>query len=216
MKQGIIILLLLVLAGTIGKAQTVDEWLQQKQTQNKYLLEQIAAYKMYIGYVQKGYAIAQNGLSTISSIKKGDCNLHSDYFTSLKTVNPKIRTYATVGDIVALQLRNVQIYKDTYKQVQQSHLLSPGEVDYLFRVFTHLLSDCSTVVRTLTAVLSDDQLQMKDEERLKRIDALYDSMQDKFAFAQSFRAQTSLLILQRMKEKNEVQTNRTLYGIKNK
>lgn len=215
MKQGTIILLLLMFTGTIGKAQTGDEWLRQKQTQKRYLLEQIAALKMYIGYIQKGYAIAQKGLNAISGIKNGDFDLHNDYFASLRTVNPKIRTYAKVGDMVALELRIVQIYKDTYKKIQWSDLFNAKEVNYTFNVFINLLNDCSTVISTLTTVLSDDQLQMKDEERLKRIDALYSRMQDQYTFAQSFAGEVKLLAVQRMKEKNEVQTNRTLYGIKN-
>src|SRR5258706_14560273 len=85
-------------------AQTAEEWTQQKKTQIKYLLQQIAANKVYIDYLEKGYSIARNGLQTIQNIKKGDFNLHFNFFDSLKKVNPKIKGWAKVADIIAYQL----------------------------------------------------------------------------------------------------------------
>lgn len=59
-----------------SKVQTFHEWFRQKKTQKKYLIQQIAALKVYLGYVQKGYSIAQKGLTTVSNIKKGNFDLH--------------------------------------------------------------------------------------------------------------------------------------------
>lgn len=210
------IILLLVSAGNFCKAQTFEEWFKQKETQKKYLIQQIAALQVYSGYVQKGYSIAQKGLTTISNIKKGDFSLHRDFFGSLKSINPKISNYAKAADIIALQLEIVQVYKATYKQVQASHLFNAGEVDYTFRVFTNLLSDCADNIDELISVITDGKLEMKDDERLSRIDALYSSMQDKYTFAQRFGEEAKLLAVQRLKEKNDVQTIRTVSGIKNK
>ena len=36
------------------------------------------------------------------------------------------------------------------------------------------------------AVTTSNELEMKDDERLKRIDTLYNDMQGKYTFAQSF------------------------------
>lgn len=211
----LIAIILLTISVTVCKAQTFAEWFKQKETQKKYLIQQIAAFQMYLGYVQKGYSIAQKGLTTISNIKKGDFNLHRDFFGSLKTLNPKIRNYAKVADIVLFQIKIVQVYKDTYKQVQATHLFNAGEVEYVFEVFTNLLSHCTDVIDELITVTTDGKLEMKDDERLKLIDALYTSMQDKYAFAQSFAGETKLLTVQRMKEKNDAQMGSTLNGIKN-
>lgn len=214
MKTFITIIMLTVCV-KVCKAQTFAEWFQQKKTQKKYLIEQIAAFKIYIGYVQKGYSIAQKGLSTISNIKKGDFNLHKDFFSSLKIINPAIRNYAKVTDIIALQIKTVKVYKDTYRQVQSSNLFNSAEVEYVFKVFASLLSDCTDVIDALITVTAKGELEMKDDGRLKRIDALYSSMQDNYTFAQSFSAETKLLTVQRMKEKNDVQTIRLITGSKN-
>ncbi len=57
--------------------------------------------------------------------------------------------------------------------------------------------------------------ELQDDERFKRIDALYLSMLDKYSFAQSFGNETKILALQRMKEKNANQTSRSLNSLKN-
>ncbi len=209
------IILLLMLVGNFCKAQTFEEWFQQKETQKKYLIQQIAAFQMYLGYVQKGYSIAQKGLTSISNIKKGDFNLHRDFFGSLKSINPKVRNTAKVADIIAFQIKIVQVYKDTYKQVQASDLFSSKEMDYILEVFTNLLSDFADVIDAIITVTTNDRLEMKDDERLKRIDALYNGMQDNYTFVQSFGEEAKLLAIQRMKEKKDVQTSRILNGIKN-
>jgi predicted lactoylglutathione lyase len=214
MKKLITVIILIIFV-KVCNAQTFAEWFKQKTTQKKYLIQQIAAFQMYLGYVQKGYSIAQTGLSTISNIKKGDFNLHRDFFSSLKSINPRIRNYAKVADIIAFQINIMKIYKDTYRQVQTSLLFDAGEADYILKVFTNLLSNCTEIIDDLINVTTDGELEMKDDERLRRIEALYRSMQDNYTFAQSFSGETKLLTGQRMKEKNNVQSSRTLNGIKN-
>jgi hypothetical protein len=210
----IMIMIFLVFIGIVCEAQTAEEWFKQKETQKKYLLQQIAAFRVYLGYVQKGYSIAQKGLTAISSIKKGDFNLHTDFFAYLENVNPKISGYAKVADIIALQVRIAQIYKETHKQIRASGFYNAEEVDYISTVFTNLLNSCSTVTVELTKVITPDELGMKDDERLRRIDAFYNTMQENYTSAQSFATEAKYLTVQRMKEKDDVQTSRALYGIK--
>lgn len=85
-----IFLIAIILFTHSAKAQTWEEWFRQKETQKKYLLEQIAALQVYIDYAQKGYKIASNGLEIIEQIKTGDLNQHQVFFNSLKRINPAI------------------------------------------------------------------------------------------------------------------------------
>ncbi len=75
MKQ-LSLLCIILFSRSICGAQTPDEWFRQKATQKKYLIQQNAAFQVYLDYVQKGYAIAQKGLTTIGHIKQGDLDLH--------------------------------------------------------------------------------------------------------------------------------------------
>ena len=208
-------LVLFVFAVCISQAQTFNEWFRQKATQKKYLLQQIAALKAYLDYVQKGYAIAQKGLTTISDIKQGDFDLHRNFFNSLKDVNPKIARYAKVADIIAMQLKIVQVYKDIRRQLKGEDLFGVKEVDYAVKVFKNVLNDCSEIIMNLTAVITSNNLEMKDDERVKRIEGLYTDMRDAYVFTLGFGDEVKLLGLQRMKDQADIQKGRSLHDIKN-
>ena len=196
------------------KAQTFAEWFQQKKTQKKYLLQQIAALEVYIGYLQKGYSIAKKGLTAIGDIKNGEFNLHSDYFNSLKNVNPRIKNYARVADIISCQVKIVQTYHQVYSQAKKSNAFNTGEIAYVFRVFGRLLDDCTASIDELITLTTSGKLEMKDDERMQRIDALYNDMQDRYTFLKSFSNEAMELAAAMIKAKNDVQTSRVILGIK--
>jgi hypothetical protein len=212
--KNLIIIMLLVVFATGAKAQTFAEWFQQKKTQKKYLLQQIAGLQVYMGYLQKGYSIAQKGLTAISDFKSGEFNLHYDYFNSLKNVNPKIKNYARVADIISCQVKIVQTYHQAYLWAKESIVFNADEIAYLFRVFGRLLDDCKANIDELIILTTSGKLEMKDDERLELIDDLYNDMQDKYTFAKSFSNEAMELAAARLKEKNDVQTSRLINGIK--
>lgn len=215
MKRMSLLLLLFVLVENNLQAQTFAEWFQQKETQKKYLLQQIAALQVYIGYAKKGYKIAKEGLNTISGFTKGEFNLHTDYLNSLKTVNPEIKRYAKVADIIALQIKIIQNYNRTHRRLNSSDVFSDDELAYIDRVFSRLLDDCAKTIDELITITTDGKLEMKDDERMKRIDRLYLAMQDKYTFSQSFSNDAKSLAASRIKEKADIQTSRVLHGVKN-
>ncbi|WP_367753759.1 hypothetical protein [Flavobacterium sp. WC2430] len=181
--------------------------------QRKVLLQQIAALKVYTDYAQKGYSVAKKGLTTIGDFKRGEFNLHSDYFNSLKTVNPKIKTYAKVGEIIAVQLKIIKNSSFIIKQVQWDDLFHGNEIAYIKRVVDRLIENCDGNLEELLTIVTDGQLEMKEEERMKRIDALYLNMLENYSFGESFTKQTRLMVLSRAKEKKDLKTSRDLNGI---
>lgn len=207
--------MLFVWAASSLQAQTFEEWFNQKQTQKKYLLQQIAALQVYIGYARKGYNIAKEGLTTIGGFTRGEWDLHTGYIHSLKTVNPEIQRYARVADVMRFQLRILQDQNRTRRQLSSSGAFSNDELAYIGRVFSRLLDDCNKTLDELIMITTDGKLEMKDDERMKRIDELYWDMQDKFTFSQSFSNDAQTLAASRLKEKSDTQTSRVLHGIKN-
>jgi hypothetical protein len=213
MKKIIAIALLLSFAESTS-AQTFAEWVNQKATQRKYLLQQIAALQVYIGYVSKGYSIAKKGLNTIQDIKHGDWNMHSSYFTSLVTVNPKIKRYAKVADIIALQISIAKQSAKTIKDCKSSHLLTTAELDYLQKVFATLLDDCAKCLDELFNLITNGQLSMKDDERIAAIDKLYVDMADKQVFVRSFSNAAAGLCVRRDSDLKDVIISKKLNGLK--
>ncbi len=215
MKRLFPLVLFALLHSSGTKAQTFDEWFRQSATQKKYLLQQIAGLQVYIGYMQKGYSIAKQGLNVISDIKHGEFNLHKDYFHSLKEVNPKIKNYSKVADIILLQFKIVKVYKEAVKKIKQSKSFSAAEISYISGVFERLLDDCTKTIDELITVTTSNQLEMKDDERLRRIDALFNEMQGNYSFVQGFSNEAKLLAASRIREQNDIQSSRIINGIKN-
>lgn len=200
------IVLLLLLAGFLNG----NIYGQAKQREE--LLKQIAAFKMYIEYAQKGYSIAQKGLRTIGDFKRGEFNLHTDYFNSLKKINPKIKSYARVGEIIALQIKILKSYSRIIRQVRKDDLFHGNEVAYIKRVLERLIENCDGTLEDLIVIVTAGKLEMKEDERIKRIDVLYQNMLESYAFCEDFSNQTRLMSLSRGRETRDVKTSRALQG----
>lgn len=197
-----------------SNAQTADEWLNQSSTQKKYLLQQIAALKVYLGYAKKGYNIVTGGINTIRNIKNGDLNLQQDFFNRLKNVNPAIRRYAKVADIIAYQVKIIKQTKLVLQQIRETIQFTEAELGYCKQVFDTLLDECVKTVEELILVTTSGELEMKDDERLKRIDGLYVDVQDKYSFACSFSEDMGLLAVQRLGEQMEINRSKIINGVK--
>lgn len=215
MKKSLILFTaVIIFLQTTASAQTMDEWVNQKSTQKKYLLQQIAALHIYIGYAKKGYNIVSGGVNTIRDIKKGDLNLHNTFFSSLKTINPKISRYAKVADIISYQVRIIKLIRQTLQSIREANQFSVQEIEYCKKVLDALLDDCIQSVTDLLIIITPDKLQMTDNERLTRIDKLYLDMQDKFTFCNVISEDISLLALQRLTEQIEINRSKLINGIK--
>lgn len=208
MKSLIILMLLSVSA--VSKAQTWEEFSKQKETQKKYLLQQLAGLKFYVNLLKEGYSTVNKGLKTIKGITKGELDLHTDFFESLKSVNPVVAKNKKVADILALQL---SISKH-FKLGSKPHI-SRTETQYFESVRSKVLKECLNEIDELLLVVSANKLEMKDDERMKRIDKLYESMKDKYQFTQSFVSQTNLLNLQRLQEERNTKASQKTYELKN-
>jgi hypothetical protein len=181
-----ILMMMLFVATTNVKAQIFKEIFQQKQTQIEYLANQIAALKVYIGYLQKGYKIADEGLGWISYFKDGEFKLHKDYFASLKKIKPLVRDYSRIRDITGLQMLTHETYERAMAKVRSGGLFSQAEIDYMQKVYERLLDDCSNKLVELSSITTADKLEMKDDERIRRIDQIFAGMQSNYTFSQDF------------------------------
>ena len=211
MKKCLLVLIFIGI-GILTQAQTWAEWFSQKSTQKKYLIQQIAMLQVYIGYIQKGYNIAKNGLTTIGNIKNGHFSLDKDFFASLRNVNPKVKQYAKVADIITLNEKIVQLSKRTKKYANDNILLSGSETNYLNNVFEMLIDGGGNLTDQLITITTSDKLEMSDDERIKQIDFIYEEMRDRYMFANSFESDLKILCQQRKREQSDVNMLNSLYG----
>ncbi len=202
-------LISLLLISCSVKCQTWDEIFKQKETQKKYLIEQIAALKIYAGYLRKGYAIAGTGLQTIKDISTGEFNLHGSFISSLKTANPSIRNDVRVAGIIMFQLE----IRNAFKSTREGDNLSASNTDYIESVRDKVVGECAGDLEELLLVVTSGKIEMTEGERVQRLEKIHESMRDKSAFTQSFCNKVNLLIRQREKEIRSINQMKHSYGI---
>jgi hypothetical protein len=212
MKRIIVGMVVCIVSYSALYAQTLEEWTQQKNTKIEYLLQQIAANKVYIDHLQKGYSIARHGLQTIQNSKGGEFNLHFDFFESLKNINPNIKNWTRVADIIIYQVRIVKAVKQAMRNIREAMQFTGDELDHCEKVFDNLLEECLKNLDELILVTTEGKLEMADDERMKRIDKLYTDMQDKVAFSSSFSNEMGILSVQRLVEQMEINFSKKQNG----
>lgn len=200
----------IILTTNIGHAQKWDEWFKQKKTQKKYLIEQIAALKVYLEYLKEGYDIAKKGLTIVGDIKEGKFDLDLEYIASLGNVNPAISGSPKVSSIIAYQRLVILEFHKLKQLTSDSDFLTREERNYIADVYANMLRESELTLHELDRVLSNSDFEMKDDERLQRLDLLYSDMKDKYMFTRAFSNSAELLIGQRAKEQSEIDSYRNL------
>lgn len=176
--------------------------------------QKLTQFKQILNDMKKGYQTLNSGYNTIKDLSQGNFNLHQTFLDGLMQVSPEVRNYKRVTDIISYQLLLVKEYKTAFKRFKSSGNLNPKELEYLGRVYNNLFKQSLNNLDELTTVVTENKLRMSDDERLKEIDRIYEDMQDKLQFLRHLNNQTAVLALQRYKEKNDVQSLQSSYGIK--
>jgi hypothetical protein len=201
--------LLLLLWGVLLTSQGIHSQAKQR----KELLLQIAALQVYIDYAKKGYSAVSKGLHFIADAKRGELNLHGAYFTSLLKINPKVRNYYKAAEIVSMQIKILNLYKKTCAHLKTGDLFHGSELDYIERSFERLLENCSDTLDQLLVITTDSTLELKDDQRIQRIDALHKTMLEDYNFCISFSCDTKLLRLSKAADQKDTKNMNALYGL---
>jgi hypothetical protein len=181
--------------------------------QRKELILQIAALQVYIDYSKKGYSAVSKGLNFIGDARKGELNLHGDYFTSLLKINPKVRNYYKTAEIISMQFKIMKLCRKTLADLKTADLFHGNELDYIERSFGKLLWSCNQTLDRLLVITTDAELELKDDQRLERIDLLHKTMLEDYNFCLSFSNEARLLSISRTADKEDFKGLSELYGL---
>lgn len=209
----LLIFALTSLACYSANAQFLGGFFSQQSQQRKLMAEQIAEYETYLGALKTGYHISEGGLNTAHDLKNGTFTLHSDYISSLSQVNPVIQNSPKGKAIADLNSQTLALLATEISWQQQQKILTPTEMGYLQKVRDNLAAKCKLDMDELLQVLTPGKLQLTDAQRLARLDKLYDSMKDKYAFAGSFTSKCRKLALSRKQQSQDNGQLKKLYGI---
>lgn len=181
--------------------------------QRKELLLQIAALQVYIDYAKKGYSAVSKGLNFIGDAKRNEVNLHGAYFTSLLKINPRVRNYYKAAEIIAMQIKIMKLYKKTCADLKTADLFHGSEMDYIERSFKRLLENCSDTLNQLIVLTTDSKLELKDDQRIQRIDELHKTMLEDYNFCISFSGDLKLLAISKAADQKEAKNSNAHYGL---
>jgi hypothetical protein len=170
-----------------------------------YELQQIAKLGILLQELKQGYSIVQTGLTTIGQIKKGDFDLHSLFFSSLSTVNPAIKNWGKVGDIIAMQVQILLGCATTLPQIVSSGNYNSSDLSYIQAVYSNLKDLTLKDIDELTGIVTDGQWQMSDDQRMSRIDQLFNRVSSKYTFLRAFANRILNQIQMRTQEKGSLQ-----------
>lgn len=175
-------------------------------------VEKLAQFKQILSDMKKGYEILSGGYNTVKNISEGNFNLHRVFLDGLMEVSPTVRGYRRVADIADYQLTLVREYRNAYNRFKRDGNFNPEELAYLGRVYDKLFRESLRNLDELLTVVTAGKARMSDDERLQAIDRIYLDMQDKLMFLRHFNNNTTVLAVQRAKEKNDARTMRRVYG----
>lgn len=208
MKKWVLILLM---TGIIaGKASAQSHEVQQLLLN----VEKLAQFKQILSDLKKGYDILSKGYEAIKDISEGNFNLHKTFLDALFEVSPAVRKYKKIADIVELQIRLTQQYKSALYRFKAGGQFTVEEINYLSRVYGRLFDESLQNLDELTMVITAGKVRMSDKERLEAIDRIYAEMEDKLVFLNAFNGKTSVLSVQRAKERADVKVLQDLYDSK--
>lgn len=208
---------LAVVAFHPAKAQSLSysfwDLFGQQSKLRKVMTQQVVQYELYDGTLKTGYRITKDGLDQAHALKDGTFGLHSLYFNSLEQVNPLIRNSPKAKVIADLDQQIRQTLVVEFSWQHQQKMLTLAEMTYFKRVRNNLLDKCGQDMDELLQVLTQGKLQLSDAQRLQRLDKLYDSMKDKYAFTGSFAVKCRNLALGRKQNRQNNDQLKKLYGI---
>lgn len=209
----IIIVILLMLPGLLPCYPAVA---QEDEIEQLLLnVEKLTQFKQILSDMKKGYQILSGGYNTIKNIAEGNFNLHKAFLDGLLEVSPAVRNYRRVADIVNDQVILIKEYHNAYGRFKQDNNFNTEELDYLGNVYDNLFQGSLLNLDELLTVITAGKARMSDDERLREIDRIYAGMEDKLMFLRRFNNNTTILAIQRAKERNDAQTIGKIYGLDN-
>ncbi|SFB50002.1 hypothetical protein [Algoriphagus aquimarinus] len=171
----------------------------------------LSQLKQILTDLEKGYTTLSSGYSQISTIASGNFTIHEVFLDGLLQVNPTVKNYYKVAEIIRFQIKLVNDYKSAFSRLKSSRQFTSNEISYLSSVYSNLFKQSLQQLDELTLVLTTNSLRMSDEERLAAIDQIHRDMQDKLIFLTAFNQETQVLAISRFKANQELNGIRNLY-----
>ena len=175
--------------------------------------EKLTQLKDIYSDMKKGYEILSEGYNAVKDISEGNFDLHKLFLDDLLKASPAIQQYQKVADIINCELQIMSEYDKAYSRFKQDDNFSADEIIYIGKVYSKLIDESLSGLSDLTTVITDGVLRASDDERFNQIDKLDAEMKDRLHFLRYFNNNTSILSLQRARERSDANTVKGIYGL---
>ncbi len=175
--------------------------------------EKLLQLEEILDNMYKGYKILSDGYNAIKNIAEGNFNLHQVFLNGLYAVNPSVKNYARISQIIGYQQQLVKDYKNALERFRADGNLTADEIQFIERVYSDLSRQSLRNLDELYMIITASQLRMSDEERLQAIDRVYYDLEDKLFFLKEFNSTTQILIMQRAKAKQDFNALQNLHDV---
>ncbi|MXN91737.1 TerB family tellurite resistance protein [Flavobacterium sp. Sd200] len=207
MKKLVILLFVLLLPFSKVSAQA------QELQQLALNIEKLAQFRQILKDMKKGYEILTKGYNTVKDLTQGNFSLHEAFLDALLEVSPTVSNYKRVAEIIEMQIKLIDEQGNAFGRYQGSGNFNGDELSYIGRVYDNLVEQSLRNLDELLVVITAGQARMSDNERLEAIDRIYEDMQDKLLFLRDFNNNTTVLSIQRAKERHDVQKMENLHEV---
>lgn len=197
---------LFLISGLPAKAQS-DE--VQQLLLNVEKLDQL---REMLDNMRDKYRILTQGYNQVKGIAEGNFNLHQAFLNRLVQVNPKVKSYYKVGEIIELQLGLIQGLAKARREFRVTDFLQEQEFVQVDRLFTVWSRSSLHLLEELVLILADNQLHMDDWERIQAIDRLHLAVLDLNKGVAMFSNSLSQLGAMRSMNAHEIKTLESLFG----
>ena len=174
-------------------------------------VEKLSQFKGILSDMEQGYTVLASGYKQVKDLSQGNFSLHEAFLDGLLSVNPEIKKYKRVADIIADEASIASEYKSAFARFRTSGAFNLSELTYLGNVYGKLTAQALQNLNDLAGIVTASKFRMGDDERFSAIDRIYADTSDKLQFLRSFNRKAGLLQLQRQKEQNDVRTLQKFY-----
>ncbi|WP_214072597.1 conjugal transfer protein TraI [Mucilaginibacter sp. dw_454] len=194
-----------IITGLISKViRAIDLQIQKQQNQ-----------VIWLQNAQKTLenTMSQLKLNDISQWADKQKQLYADYFNELKKVKTAITTYTEVKDMINRQKQLISEYNTTWNVIKQDNHFTPQELQYMYSVYSGILSESLKNIEQLDLAVTNLTTQMTDGKRLELIHRADKSLDKNVSDMRSFNDRNIRLSLARANDEQQAAELKQLYGV---
>jgi hypothetical protein len=139
--------------------------------------------------------------------------LYADYFDELWKIKNAITTYQRVKEIIQKQVQLVNEYSRAISLFKQDKHFTEKEISYMHDVYGGILDESVKNIEQVQLVISAFVTQMSDAKRLEIINTASDNIEQNISDLRQFNQENIKISLQRVKDKNDIDAVKKLYGL---